>query len=651
MNLYRALFRTFQSPPFLIITSLVCSSLTSVAQVNSWTSFASGHWDDPSWSLGIPPAANQSVMIINSGSKAVGIFAGTAVGSMTVSNLTISGPVDTVNTLLLNFFGTNTPLRALKTTTIQANGRILNLFSGFQIGVDGGDLVITNGSFEQEGGVTIATNGATLVSGGTMALTNAAFAFQSAHLLNSAVFIQSGGNIGGSNLAIHSGSFNLLSGQLSASEREVVGLGGGGIFNQYGGTNRSDIYVGEGEFGSFSGGNGHYMLFGGQIESTQLVVGSSAPASGDFTQNGGTVSNQNLRVGGFNSSSSGAYMLNAGVLMSGNVSINNGHVFQSGGQHSVSANLSLSGFFVDYGPGTYFANYTLQNGFLNCGSISQGLFGSINQINGTNNVSGNLSLNQTTYSLSGGTLSTSNTFLGPGGLVAVDAFVPTDFLQSAGLHRITNTLTCAGIYHLDVGTLIAPAVILTGRIDIGPSPAATMSNATSVDLGGTISLHSSTQHLAVATLSGNSTIDFNSGNCQLTFANSSALAWAAGKTLTVSNWNGLVSGGGTDELFFGATSSDLTLTQLAQIRFVNPTGFPAGVWFAKLLPTGEVVPTTSPLLLARRSGTSLILEWPSGNFVLQAARNLPGPFMDLSVSSPFTNDTTQFPHRFFRLRL
>src|SRR5207245_2188077 len=117
---------------------------------------ASATWNNaPSWSLGVPPGAGQSVMITNAGFKAVGIFPATPPGLMTVSNLTVSGPPIAQNTLLLNFFGTTVPLQVLKTSTIQTNGRILNLFSGLRIGVNGGDLLITNGTFEQQGGLTI----------------------------------------------------------------------------------------------------------------------------------------------------------------------------------------------------------------------------------------------------------------------------------------------------------------------------------------------------------------------------------------------------------------------------------------------------------------------------------------------------------------
>ena len=174
------------------------------------------------------------------------------------------------------------------------------------------------------------------------------------------------------------------------------------------------------------------------------------------------------------------------------------------------------------------------------------------------------------------------------------------FFRAAACIRITNALSCAGRYHLDVGTLIAPTVVLQGLLGIGPSPAAAISNAISFNLAGTIQLSSSTQSLAAMVLSRISVIDFDSGNCKLTFANSSGIAWTNGLTLTVSNWNGSAVGGGSDQLLFGNTGNGLTPAQLQEIRFVNPSGFPAGTLFAKILPTGEIVPTIVPPLFRVR---------------------------------------------------
>jgi hypothetical protein len=150
-------------------------------------------------------------------------------------------------------------------------------------------------------------------------------------------------------------------------------------------------------------------------------------------------------------------------------------------------------------------------------------------------------------------------------------------------------------------------------------------------------------------MSGSGTLEFVATGNQLTFADSSAQTWTNGATLVVSNWNGSMTGGGSDRLIFGNSASALTVSQISAIRFINSTGPSAGMWSAKILTTGEVVPAV-PFLTLSLNGFNPIIIWPSGNFILQATTNLSLPFEDISTSSPFTNNTTQFPSRFFRLR-
>jgi len=135
---------------------VVPSATQVVALVNSWTKPTSGAWEEPVWSLGILPNSSQTIEITNAGFKAVGINPSTAVnfpGSLTINHLDISAPINSSNTLLLNFFGTNPPLRVINGVNVGTNGRILNLFSGLL--VDAGGLSISNGSVAQNGGFVI----------------------------------------------------------------------------------------------------------------------------------------------------------------------------------------------------------------------------------------------------------------------------------------------------------------------------------------------------------------------------------------------------------------------------------------------------------------------------------------------------------------
>jgi len=108
-----------------ILTSGLLSSIAH-AQINSWTNPSRGFWDDAeSWSLGVRPANSQSVFITNVPSKTVTIdsyTSGMYLESLTISNLNVSAPDGSTNTLFLNNAGLTTPLSVLGTLDIQANG-------------------------------------------------------------------------------------------------------------------------------------------------------------------------------------------------------------------------------------------------------------------------------------------------------------------------------------------------------------------------------------------------------------------------------------------------------------------------------------------------------------------------------------------------
>jgi hypothetical protein len=606
----------FELLTFLVLV-IVTGPSTCQAQVNSWTSPGSGHWEDSSWSLGILPAANQSVMFTNAGFKAVGIFPTTPVNfpaAMTVSNLTISAPSNSQNTLLLNFAGMAKPLNVLSNCMVGTNGRIVSLHSGLIVG---GELDVSNGTFVQEAGVTAGTNGLLLVETGSAAITNATWSFGTV-VMEESIFNQSGGDVAAGNLYIvDTATANLFDGLLTATNVAVGEFFPGGDLNQY----------------------------GGQITSTTLDV-----ADGNISQYGGNSSFGSVSLGVNGIPFFGNYYLFAGGLQCGSIAVGNGIYKETGGRNTVTNRVSVEGFSSpgdDYNPPTFFpSECELEDGLLTCGSVFVGDVGSFNQSNGTNSVTGDLTVSGGNYEFSGGMLSASNVVIESAG--NPNQF--SSFNQNGGSNQIRGMLSCAGSYTLQAGNLIAPTVVLQGSLAIASSPGATISNTVVFDFtGGTLSLNNSRQRLAQMVLSSNSAVYFVS-NCQLAFAKSSGELWANGATLTVSNWNGLGSGGGADQLYFGSDKAGLTSSQLQQIQFINPAGFPPGVWFAKILPTGEIVPTAVPPVSASLTGTNLVIQWPPGIFVLQVSTNLPGPYADVPGSGPYTNSTTQFPRRFFRLR-
>jgi autotransporter-associated beta strand protein len=90
-----------------------------------------------------------------------------------------------------------------------------------------------------------------------------------------------------------------------------------------------------------------------------------------------------------------------------------------------------------------------------------------------------------------------------------------------------------------------------------------------------------------------SVIDTGSGTASvLHFANSSAATWSG--TLQVLQWAGSPTGGSGDQILFGTSAAGLTASQLARVSFVDPAGFAAGSYAARILPTGEIVPVPEP---------------------------------------------------------
>jgi hypothetical protein len=425
-----------------------------------------------------------------------------------------------------------------------------------------------------------------------------------------------------------------------------------GFFIQSGGTNFASIFLGSSPY--FSGGSfGTYSLAGGTVVSAEINVGTVHYAGGDFNQAGGLVSVQTLTLGSYSFRSfpgQGIYSLTNGTLLTGAENVVNGGFHQAGGQHSMSNGLSLFGNFDDYGSDNRSVEYVLWGGLLSCPSVNMGLYGSFHQSGGTNMVAGDLTFVNSTFSLSGGTLLTSNTVVAHGYFSTSDGYhFTSQFLHMGGQHHVSNTLSDLDQYFLSGGSLFANNIFLRGILSV--SNGAAISNPGWFDFGGTFHLAgSASESLGQMLLSGDSSIVLATGTHTLTFLNSAALVWSNGVTLTITNWNGSTSGGGADRLIFGNNSGGLTTAQLRHIQFVNPPGFAAGYYPARMLATGELVPTSRPLLLPVRTGNKLILSWDA-TFVLQSSTNVQGPYADVSgATSPYTNIETQYPARFFRLR-
>jgi hypothetical protein len=147
----------------------------------------------------------------------------------------------------------------------------------------------------------------------------------------------------------------------------------------------------------------------------------------------------------------------------------------------------------------------------------------------------------------------------------------------SGPNTATGTLNVTGAGATGAGS---------GNIDLRLGAANTIASFSNVNLAGgvfdpdgfTHAMGSTTLTLSAST-SNTSTIDYLAGPAEIDFANSSAVAWAAGGILNLANWNP-----GTTFLRFGTDATGLTPTQLAEIEFSG-----AGLGTAQLNSNGYVI--------------------------------------------------------------
>lgn len=605
---------------FMFVLAFTSNSI--FAQTNSWTNPTSGNWDDPSsWSLGTLPGSSQSIFITNSGWKAVAITPSTPINfpdSMTVSDLTILGSSNTENTLLLNYAGTTIPLTVLNGITLQDDGRIVNFDSALV--VQGGTVLVTNSQIIQDGGLVLTTNAQMNLSASEYDLTNGVF------------------------------------------EGGVVWIGApiSSQFNQYGGT----AVITELDLGPRSPGSGPrggtYALYGGNLmlPGGLSLQGDNGTESAYF-QAGGT--NQTTQVmitpGLFGTSPS--LKLTGGLLADSNVDIladnfGTATLEQNGGTHVVTNTLLIAGGAAN-GMIVMPATYSLDGGTLSARVIelnaNQGdsVFA---QSNGTTcadtiyaHSTGYFTLFNTGITLAGGMLSCSNFTADDGGgrfNQSGGALIVSNLLDFGGSRNVGTTIY--GRYTFTGGTVTASNINIYGDWIIGDGGMNRISNPGFFSLSHTLQISNAVEQLGRFVLVSNAAIDLAGSASRLSFANSSGEIWTSGALLVVADWNGNLSGGGAEQLKFGTDQSGLTSSELSQIRFSIGSDF----YPAKILSTGEVVPDLVNLAFTEQ-GANLVLTWPAG-WTLQSATNILGPYADVSGASPYTNDITTEPQRFFRLR-
>ena len=257
------------------------------------------------------------------------------------------------------------------------------------------------------------------------------------------------------------------------------------------------------------------------------------------------------------------------------------------------------------------ANYLmLKAANLNIGAGGNLTFSGPINVNANASVARAVAVSNSVTTFSGALTNTAGlTKTGPGMLVLSGASANSYGSATANGYTTVNGGTLklsktAGVAAVANGSLIVNSggTLLLGAADqIGGTIPMTLG-------GGTFQTAGSSEQLGTLKLSANSQIDLGASASVLRFAASSGVAWTGSTILTVTNWNGSLSGGGSEQLIFGSSSSALTAGQVSQIRFANPPGFPAGTYSATIMSSGEVVPLTSPpQITAQPADTGVIV--------------------------------------------
>ena len=616
------------------IVEIVAATVCVGGETNYWVGAASGNWEDTNaWSLGILPDSSQSVWITNAGENTVSITSETSRSSpeaLNLHDLMVTGS----NTLFLDHLGTNLPVRVVNDTPKQG------LYGGVALGLSPGATLINLDSrlVLQGTAASLTSDGRIIQSGGSIELLDRA-------------------SIGGS-CCISNGLFQ------------------GGYFELEGDTTTFNQLGGEVTFGDLRLDGAAYYLRGGnmKVHSVSLSVYGSG---GSFDQEGGTNSisfTLNLSSGTPQSSASTSYALAGGFLAADGISVGKAGTFAQGDAIVIVTNaVTISGDVNGHGIAPYEvpALYAISGGDLSARSLVLRNYAGgtrFHQSGGSTSISELVQFAGSQYPytfigkfhLSGGVFTCSGLTNSDGGAIDIDqeggAFVITNFFQFAGFagkydyYSIQKPPRFAR-YDFTGGTLFASNIELLADWFIGDSSdTGRITNPGYFKMAGLLTISNDIERLGRFILASNAVINLVGTNTSLSFADSSAEDWNSNALLLVTNWNGSLSGSGPTQLKFGTNQFGLTSAQLSGIRFRMDD--PPGLYSAKILNTGEVVPDV-PILWAVRVSEEkqkLILDWVPG-WILQTATNIAGPFEDVpDAIPPFTNYMTAEPERFFRLR-
>jgi hypothetical protein len=305
----------------------------------------SGNWSDGgNWSLGAPPKAGDAANLTAAvGNGVVVTLDPAALNKTSLSNLTIDAPA-----------GASVGLVQAQGSVRVSVNEIVGATGGGSVSFSGGTQTIGDNLLIADGSTAAA--GAYVMSGGTLAIAN----FSYLGNRGTGRFTQSGGSqsVGQTLSLAHfkgaTGIFTLEDGATLVVHAENVGEAGVGIFNQYGGTHivgTSAASAGFLNIAPNSGAVGTYTLAGGTLKVTGNESIGTAQSNGTFQQSGGSHSiSGTLTITGAGGTAVGVVNLNGGTLSAS--AITNGGVFTFGGGTLLAGqSFTNNGTMILSGPG------------------------------------------------------------------------------------------------------------------------------------------------------------------------------------------------------------------------------------------------------------------------------------------------------------
>jgi fibronectin-binding autotransporter adhesin len=612
----------------LVVAAVLLPGGSALAQTSQWIGGNSADWNTAGhWSPSGIPGANDTVNVIS------------AAGVTQTITYDYTGTAVTLDALTVDLTGGSGV--ASETINMSANNLTTD---GENIG-NSGSGSNGSGTFNQSGGVNTILSTGTLYLGsnptdtGSYNLSSGLLSASGANELvgdnGTGIFTQTGGtntNTSGSLfiafLGGSTGTYTLSNNNSSLSTgQEIVGDLGAGIFNQSGGSNSSSSLA----IGFEPGGTGTYTLSNtGSISTGGEIVGSTG--TGILNQTGGTntVTNDGeLDIGFSYSNSTSIYSLSGGTLtVNGNTYVGGGSVLSA-----IPGSGSLT--LTNTGQMSVTGSFNLINGSVSAASefvgggsaanarivVGPGGVGAFNQSGGTNTVSNDLVLGDTSGSTATYTLSGTSSSLSVAGNERIGLIGTGNFFQSGGTNTVSGNVGVGfdpgakGSYTLTGGTFNATGDVNIGGQDSGPGGTGilTVNSSAVLTTGGTLTIYDTPGtlvNLAGGTIAAGA-LDFN--------GTPSLFSWTTGQLNVNSNvtWDSAAAGTSTSDAF----GRSLTLSS-GQILDVNGNETLGGTGpFTLTLNSGSTNTVGGTLTIANTPGTSLNL---SGGTIDAAALKVAG---------------------------